>query len=130
MTALTGKEIVETYAGECTLQEALMDKYEVHRVSKKWIESLGPRVVSSSSSIDIKIVSRKRTSSRDGALLVDWKGSGEGDDLPDTYVEIGMPSNPSEALWNGLTSDSKAMEDYIWSRDYVDALLDLSLIHI
>ena len=124
MTALTGKEIVETYAGECTLQEALMDKYEVHRVSKKWIESLGPRVVSSSSSIDIKIVSRKRTSSRDGALLVDWKGSGEGDDLPDTYVEIGMPSNPSEALWNGLTSDSKAMEDYIWSRDYVDALLD------
>ena len=128
MTALTGKEIVETYAGECTLQEALMDKYEVHRVSKKWIESLGPRLVSSSSSIEIKIVSRKRTSSRDGTLLVEWKGSGEGDDLPERYVEIGMPSNPSEALWNELTSDSKAMEDYMWSRDYVDALSDFGHI--
>ena len=70
MTALTGEEIVETYAGECTLKEALMDKYEVHRVSKKWIESLGPRLVSSSSSIEIKIVSSKRTSSRDGTLFV------------------------------------------------------------
>lgn len=128
MTALTGEEIVETYAGECTLQEALMDKYEVHRVSKKWIESLGPRLVSSSSSIEIKIVSRKRTSSRDGTLLVEWKGSGEGDDLPERYVEIGMPSNPSEALWNELTSDSKAMEDYMWSRDYVDALSDFGHI--
>ena len=128
MTALTGEEIVETYAGECTLQEALMDKYEVHRVSKKWIESLGPRLVSSSSSIEIKIVSRKRTSSRDGSLLVEWKGSGEGDDLPERYVEIGMPSNPSEALWNELTSDSKAMEDYMWSRDYVDALSDFGHI--
>lgn len=128
MTALTGEEIVETYAGECTLKEALMDKYEVHRVSKKWIESLGPRLVSSSSSIEIKIVSRKRTSSRDGTLLVEWKGSGEGDDLPERYVEIGMPSNPSEALWNELTSDSKAMEDYMWSRDYVDALSDFGHI--
>lgn len=128
MTALTGEEIVETYAGEYTLKEALMDKYEVHRVSKKWIESLGPRLVSSSSSIEIKIVSRKRTSSRDGTLLVEWKGSGEGDDLPDRYVEIGMPSNPSEALWNELTSDSKAMEDYMWSRDYVDALSDFGHI--
>ena len=128
ITALTGEEIVETYAGECTLKEALMDKYEVHRVSKKWIESLGPRLVSSSSSIEIKIVSRKRTSSRDGTLLVEWKGSGEGDDLPERYVEIGMPSNPSEALWNELTSDSKAMEDYMWSRDYVDALSDFGHI--
>lgn len=128
MTALTGEEIVETYAGECTLKEALMDKYEVHRVSKKWIESLGPRLVSSSSSIEIKIVSRKRTSSRDGTLLVEWKGSGEGDDLPERYVEIGMPSNPSEALWNELTTDSKAMEDYMWSRDYVDALSDFGHI--
>ena len=128
MTALTGEEIVETYAGEYTLKEALMDKYEVHRVSKKWIESLGPRLVSSSSSIEIKIVSRKRTSSRDGTLLVEWKGSGEGDDLPERYVEIGMPSNPSEALWNELTSDSKAMEDYMWSRDYVDALSDFGHI--
>jgi len=128
MTALTGEEIVETYAGECTLKEALMDKYEVHRVSKKWIESLGPRLVSSSSSIEIKIVSRKRTSSRDGTLLVEWKGSGEGDDLPERYVEIGMPSNPSEALWNELTTDPKAMEDYMWSRDYVDALSDFGHI--
>ena len=57
ITSLTGEEIVETHVGEFSLREALTDKYEVHRVSKKWIESLGPRLVSSSSSIDIKIIS-------------------------------------------------------------------------
>ena len=61
ITSLTGEEIVETHVGEFSLREALTDKYEVHRVSKKWIESLGPRLVSSSSSIDIKIISRTRS---------------------------------------------------------------------
>ena len=38
------------------------------------------------------------------------------------------PIHPAEALWNELTSDSKAMEDYMWSRDYVDALSDFGHI--
>ena len=80
ITSLTGEEIVETHAGEFSLREALTDKYEVHRVSKKWIESLGPRLVSSSSSIDIKIVSRTRSSSRNGNIIMEWAGSGEDDD--------------------------------------------------
>ena len=29
---------------------------------------------------------------------MDWAGSGEDDDVPEQYVEIGMPSNPSEVL--------------------------------
>ena len=59
---------------------------------------------------------------------MEWAGSGEDDDVPEQYVEIGIPSNPSEALWRELTSDPKAMEDYMWSRDYVDALSDFGHI--
>ena len=128
ITSLTGEEIVETHAGEFSLREALTDKYEVHRVSKKWIESLGPRLVSSSSSIDIKIISRTRSSSSNGNIIMEWAGSGEDNDVPEQYVEIGIPSNPSEVLWRELTSDPKAMEDYMWSRDYVDALSDFGHI--
>ena len=38
------------------------------------------------------------------------------------------PNDPSEELWNELTSDPKAMEDYIWTRDYIDTLRDFSNI--
>ena len=37
----TGEEEVETNLGICSLYEALSTRYEVHRVSKKWIEGLG-----------------------------------------------------------------------------------------
>ena len=42
----SGEEEVETNLGVCSLHEALSTRYEVHRVSKKWIEGLGSRVVS------------------------------------------------------------------------------------
>ena len=39
----SGEEIVETNLGDCSLREALTDRYEVHRVSKKWIKGLAER---------------------------------------------------------------------------------------
>ena len=124
LCGFSGDEIVETHVGDFPIREALTDRYEIHRVSKKWIEALGPRLVSDDAELEIRMVSRSRTSTRDGSLIVDWSGSGEEGDLPEGYVEIGTMSDPSETLWRELTSDSDSMEDYIWSRDYVDALSD------
>ena len=109
----TGDEEVETNLGICSLREALSTRYEVHRVSKKWIENLGNKVVSDNGSIEIKIVSRNRTSTSDGSSLIEWEGTGETDDVPSGYSQIMSPNDPSEELWNKLTSDSHAMEDYI-----------------
>ena len=124
----SGDEEVDTHLGPCGLRQALTERYEIHRISKKWIEELGPRLSSGAADIEIRIVHRQRTSSRDGSVLIDWNGSGAEDDVPVGYVEIGSASDPAETLWAELTGDSKAMEDYIWSRDYIDALADFGHI--
>ena len=124
----SGDEEVDTHLGPCGLRQALTERYEIHRISKKWIEGLGPRLSSAAADIEIRIVHRQRTSSRDGSVLIDWHGSGAEDDVPVGYVEIGSASDPAEALWAELTGDSKAMEDYIWSRDYIDGLADFGHI--
>ncbi len=124
----SGEEEVETHLGACSLREALTDRYEIHRISKKWIKGLGSRLSSGSDSIEIRIVHRQRTSSQDGSVVMDWRGSGVEDDIPDGYVEIGSARDPAEVLWAELTEDPKAMEDYIWSRDYIDGLADFGHI--
>jgi len=124
----SGEEEVETHLGACSLREALTDRYEIHRISKKWIKGLGSRLSSGSGSIEIRIVHRQRTSSQDGSVVMDWRGSGVEDDIPDGYVEIGSARDPAEVLWAELTEDPKAMEDYIWSRDYIDGLADFGHI--
>ena len=124
----SGDEEVDTHLGPCGLRQALTERYEIHRISKKWIEELGPRLSSGAADIEIRIVHRQRTSSRDGSVLIDWNGSGAEDDVPAGYVEIGSASDPAETLWAELTGDSKAMEDYIWSRDYIDGLADFGHI--
>ena len=124
----SGDEEVDTHLGPCGLRQALTERYEIHRISKKWIEELGPRLSSGAADIEIRIVHRQRTSSRDGSVLIDWHGSGAEDDVPVGYVEIGSASDPAETLWAELTGDSKAMEDYIWSRDYIDGLADFGHI--
>ena len=124
----SGDEEVDTHLGPCGLRQALTERYEIHRISKKWIEELGPRLSSGAADIEIRIVHRQRTSSRDGSVLIDWNGSGAEDDVPVGYVEIGSASDPAETLWAELTGDSKAMEDYSWSRDYIGGLADFGHI--
>ena len=124
----SGDEAVETHLGATTLSEAITDHLEIHRVSKKWIMSLGTRLVSDSVPVAIHIARRHRVSTDDGSLLIDWSGSGKDEDVPEGYAEIGAACDPAEVLWRELTSDVAAMEDYLWSRDYVDALSDFGHI--
>ena len=123
-TNFSGDEEVETHLGSCMLRDALTDRFEIHRVSKKWIEGLANRAPEDSAQVKISITSRKRYSSKDGTLLLDWAGSGSEGDLPEGYVEVGPVGESHATLLSELTSDSKAMEDYIWSRDYIDSISD------
>ena len=126
----SGDEKVETHLGECSLKEALTSRYEVHRISKKWIMKLGEYLDSGTEEVEIKIIKRKRISEDTGELMLDWKGTGIDNDIPKGYEEIGSVSDPSLALWKELSSDSESMEDYMWSRDYIDAYADFGNINL
>jgi len=115
-----GKINVTTHNGEKTLREALKKDYEIHRVNKKFVNSLTEKVTSSGIRITVKLVSRTRHTV-DGALV-------SGGDLP-----IEVESNPSlpgaddVGRLNHLVTDANAMEDYIWSRDYIDVIQDFDV---
>ena len=76
----------------------------------------------------MRIVSRQRYSSTDGSLIIDWRDDSGDGDLPVGYVEIGSFGDNSAILLEELVSDPSSMEDYLWSRDYVDAISDFSSI--
>ena len=122
------EEIVIVKGEEMTLREALLTKSEIHRLSKRFIEGLAPHFSSSSSGIQMRIVSRSRINSS-GLIVEDWQSSSE-DDLPEHYTPLGPIDDPEKALWTSLVNDAKMMEDYIWSRDYLDFFTDFPNIRL
>ncbi|MEC8352355.1 MAG: hypothetical protein VXZ65_03920 [Candidatus Thermoplasmatota archaeon] len=126
-TGFDGTETVETHLGEMELKQALTSAYEIHRLSKKWVRNLGGRLTTDVE-IGIRIVSRTRSSTDDGRVLIEWNGSGLDGDLPNDYEVIGKATDPATELWNIMSEDDDAMEDYIWSRDYIDAMDDFGHI--
>ncbi len=122
------EEIVVVKGEEMTLREALLTKSEIHRLSKRFIEGLSPHFSSSSSGIQMRIVSRSRTNSS-GLIVEDWQSSSD-DDLPEHYTPLGPIDDPEKSLWTSLVNDAKMMEDYIWSRDYLDFFTDFPNIRL
>jgi len=114
---------VETSKGKTTLYEALFSEYEIHQVPKKFIKSLTDILPPAQSSMEVRIVKRTNKNIA-GGQEIEWAWSGESDDYPDDYAPGSVGSSPSEKIKH-LCEDDKAMEDYIWSRDYVDVLNDI-----
>jgi len=117
-------EIVETHAGEMPLKEALSNYYEIHQANKKFVTSIGNKFEAMGDSSEIRIVKRVRTSVDSGQATMHWSWSGEDDDYPDGFSPVGSSVDPAFDLWKTLTSDEKAMGDYLWGRDYIDVLND------
>ncbi len=126
-SGFSGSEIVDTHMGDMELRQALTSAYEIHRLSKKWVRNLGERL-DAPEEISIRLVSRTRTSTNDDTVLLEWNGSGLEGDVPSEYHEIGSVADPATDLWNGMDSDDSRLEDYIWSRDYIDAISDFGHI--
>jgi len=126
-SGFSGSEVVETHLGDMELRQALTSAYEIHRLSKKWVRNLGGRL-DAPGEISIRLVSRTRTSTDDDTILLEWSGSGLEGDVPSEYHEIGSAADPAIDLWNGMDGDESLLEDYIWSRDYIDAISDFGHI--
>ena len=115
-------QIVSTRSGDRTLREALKKDFEIHRVNKKFVNSLSEKVTSSGMRITVKLIERYRESVAGNGS--NWMG---GDTPLQSELLSSIPGDDPVGRVETLTSDSKAMEDYIWSRDYIDVLRDFDV---
>ncbi|MDA8718275.1 hypothetical protein N9M09_03570, partial [Candidatus Poseidoniales archaeon] len=104
---------VTTHKGEKDLYTALKKDFEVHQANKKFVQSLANKVVSSGMNISMSIVKRSRNG-------VDWNAEEEGDLPPG--LNTSTPSDDPASQVKAILSDAKEIENYIWTRDYVDIM--------
>ena len=115
-------QMVSTRSGDRTLREALKKDFEIHRVNKKFVNSLSEKVSSNGMRITVKLIERYRESVAGNGS--DWMG---GDAPLQSELLSSIPGDDPVGRVETLTSDAKAMEDYIWSRDYIDVLRDFDV---
>ena len=111
-------QTVTTHKGERTLYEALKKDFEVHMANKKFVKSLASKVVSTGMNISMAFVSRQRN---DDA----WNASG--DEARPSGLKASVPSNDPAAQVEAINADVKAVEDYLWTRDYVDIMREFEV---
>ena len=109
---------VNTHNGERDLYTALKKDFEVHMANKKFVQSLAGKVVSSGMKISLKIVARSRSSQ-------DWETSETSATPPG--LAVSKASDDPAAKVEALLGDEKAIEDYLWTRDYVDIMREFGV---
>ena len=111
-------QIVASHKGEKDLYTALKKDYEVHMANKKFVQSLTDKIVSSGMSISMNIVKRSRDN-------MDWSSTSEGDLPPG--LNSSLPSDDPASKVKAIVADAKAIEDYLWTRDYVDIMREFNV---
>lgn len=109
---------VTTHNGERSLYDALKKDFEVHLANKKFVQSLAAKVVSSGMKISMSIVSRTRNQSS-------WVSSTD-EQLPPA-LQASVPSDDPSDQIAAITVDPKSIEDYLWTRDYVDIMREFDV---
>ncbi|MGB1437512.1 MAG: diflavin oxidoreductase [Candidatus Poseidoniaceae archaeon] len=111
-------QTVASHKGEKDLYSALKKDYEVHMANKKFVQSLTDKIVSSGMSISMNIVKRSRDN-------MDWSSTSEGDLPPG--LNSSLPSDDPASKVKAIVADAKAIEDYLWTRDYVDIMREFNV---
>ena len=109
---------VTTHNGDRSLYDALKKDFEVHLANKKFVQSLAAKVVSSGMNISMSIVSRTRNQSS-------WTSSTD-EQLPPS-LQASVPSDDPSDQIAAITVDPKSIEDYLWTRDYVDIMREFDV---
>ena len=107
---------VTTHKGDRTLREALKKDFEVHLANKKFVQSLTEKVISSGMKISMSIVSRSRNNET-------WETSED----ESTPLRPSVPSDDPASQVEAITADAKAIENYLWTRDYVDIMREFEV---
>jgi sulfite reductase (NADPH) flavoprotein alpha-component len=115
-------QMVSTRNGERTLKDALKKDFEIHRVNKKFVNSLSGKVTGDGMRITVELIERYRESVAGNGT--NWMG---GDSPLESKLLSSIPGDDPIGRVESLTTDGKAMEDYIWSRDYIDVMIDFDV---
>ena len=110
--------IVETHNGERDLYTALKKDFEVHMANKKFVNSLANKVVSSGKRISLSSVARTRNGE-------EWSANTSGETPPG--LAPNQPSDDPVAKVEALVDDAKAIEAYLWTRDYIDIMREFDV---
>ncbi len=112
---------VESHAGTMSLYDALKKTYEIHRLNKKFVKAL-PELMSegSNDSVEIQLVKSERKNLTNDSSTSWGLSENNSNTLPENFP-IQSTNNPMAAI-EEITKDKDAIEDYIWSRDYIDSL--------
>ena len=78
----SGDEVVETHLGEATIEDALTNHYEVHRLSKKFIQGLEEKFSDTGPKVTLRLVGRIRNNAPRGESKLEWNWSGDEEDYP------------------------------------------------
>lgn len=111
-------QTVTTHKGERSLYDALKKDFEVHMANKKFVKSLATKVVSTGMNISMSFVSRQRNDEA-------WNASDE--NARPSGLKASVPSNDPAAQVEAINADVKAVEDYLWTRDYVDIMREFEV---
>lgn len=111
-------QTVTTHKGERSLYDALKKDFEVHMANKKFVKSLATKVVSTGMNISMSFVSRQRNDEA-------WTASDE--NARPSGLKASVPSNDPAAQVEAINADVKAVEDYLWTRDYVDIMREFEV---
>ena len=107
---------VTTHKGGRTLREALKKDFEVHLANKKFVQSLTEKVISSGMKISMSIVSRSRNNET-------WQATEDATTPLRPSVASDDPASQVEAI----NADAKAIENYLWTRDYIDIMREFDV---
>jgi sulfite reductase (NADPH) flavoprotein alpha-component len=109
---------VTTHNGERTLYEALKKDFEVHMANKKFVASLAEKVVASGMKISMNMVSRTRN---------DTTWTATDDEQAPSSLRPSAPSDDPASKVEAINADTKAVEDYLWTRDYIDIMREFEV---
>jgi sulfite reductase (NADPH) flavoprotein alpha-component len=127
VTGWDGNDLVTGPSGEAPLREVLQTQVEIHRVNKKFIQSLVGKISPSAGMVKARISKRVRIVGGE-SNEAEWQWDGDSGNWPEGYAPGSASEDPSSIITN-LVEDADAMENYIWSRDYIDVIGEFGLLH-
>ncbi len=127
VTGWDGNDLVTGPSGEAPLREVLQTQVEIHRVNKKFIQSLADKISPLAGMVKSRISKRVRIVVGE-SNEAEWQWDGESGNWPEGYAPGSAGGDPSSIVAN-LVKDADAMENYIWSRDYIDVISEFGLLH-
>ena len=113
-------EMVTTQKGERDLRTALIEDVEIHRLNKKVMAAISSRHKPSPGKV--VLIRRERLSLDSDKVTEIWSAESDG-----ATSSSSLSSNDQDPLSRvaGIATDSEAMTEYIWSRDYIDLVGEL-----